>query len=177
MNKGLKTGLLLFAFSLICGLLLAVSNKITSPIIEAAKLEKVQTNLKEFYSGSEYEFTVDNVTSKYTNVSEIYVIKKNGEVFANAYLLTATGGYGGNIELLVVVEKEDLKLAGLKVISHSETKGIGSKIVDEDFNVVSKPLSSLDDNFEGITGATVSSKAVKRGLKLALKQAQRSFGA
>ena len=89
-------------------------------------------------------------------VTEIYKAK-NGA----GYTITAFGkGYGGAVNYMVAFDN-DGKIVNLKVLSHSETAGLGSKIENPEFLAkfkgTDKELTSGDIDMIG--GATISSNA------------------
>lgn len=90
-------------------------------------------------------------------------------------------GYGGRITMMVGITEEG-KVAGIKVLSHSETPGLGAKIKKDDFlqqdaireGGLEEPPALVQDGgkVEAITRATISSRAVVRGINQALAVAE-----
>ena len=82
-------------------------------------------------------------------------------------------GYGGAIDMMVGVTI-DYKVSGVKVISNSESAGLGAKCTDDAFRKqfkgkgdtvkVIKNGTPKDDEIVAITGATITSKAVTSGV-------------
>ncbi|MCK4613448.1 MAG: FMN-binding protein, partial [Thermoplasmata archaeon] len=78
----------------------------------------------------------------------------------------------GPIEILVALknttlEGDDIILRGISIISHSETPGLGEKIVEASFleqfegiGVNDVRLTKDDGGIDAISGATISSSAV-----------------
>ncbi len=101
-----------------------------------------------------------------------------------AVILTAIApdGYSGKIKLLVGINY-DGSLAGVRVISHKETPGLGDKINERkaDWILKFKNLSLQDPelskwkvkkdggNFDQFTGATITPRAVVTAVKKALQ--------
>lgn len=83
-------------------------------------------------------------------------------------------GYSGPIEMLIGINKEG-KVTGLKVLNHRETPGLGANIVKESFlkqfigKSLKNPIEPKKD-IDAITGATISSRAVCKGIKEALRK-------
>lgn len=78
---------------------------------------------------------------------------------------TVAQGYGGDINIAVGIDVATETLAGVKVLRHAETPGLGSRIEEPDFlaQFQGKSLSDsfvVGDDVDGITAATVSSEAV-----------------
>lgn len=80
-------------------------------------------------------------------------------------------GYCGKIEMLVGLNLEE-KITGIKILSHNETPGLGDRITEKAFleQFLQKSIAEIDLKSEGgmidaITGATISSRAVIKGIK------------
>ena len=92
-------------------------------------------------------------------------------------------GYGGDVSLIVAVQKDDLTLSGVRVLSHEETAGLGAKIVEPGFldrfagkggpatvlNVIRSGGEADSDSIEAIASATISSRAVVNAANAALE--------
>ncbi|MDD5748829.1 MAG: RnfABCDGE type electron transport complex subunit G [Actinomycetota bacterium] len=93
---------------------------------------------------------------------------KGGFVF-----LITTKGYGGNMNLAIGVGKNG-KVAGISVISQNETPGLGGNCVKPEFlkqfkgKKHSSPLE-VGKDIQAITGATITTRAVAKAVKIALK--------
>ena len=74
-------------------------------------------------------------------------------------------GFGGDIELEVIADEE--KLYAVNVLSNSETQGIGSKAIEA---LPALMVEQQSFNVDGITGATVSSTALRTGVEQAIKE-------
>ncbi len=103
---------------------------------------------------------------------EIFPAKKNGKVIAFAYESAATG-YHGLIHLMVGVDSSG-KLTGMSIMTHSETPGLGARIVEPAFTRQFKgltgplKLSSQGGKVDGVSGATHSSEGVVNAVNKAL---------
>lgn len=155
----------LAAICLVVTALLAYINSVTSPIIaeanEKAKIEAMQEVLTE---ADEFE-KIEEVSTP--NVTEAYRAK-NGAGYV--FMLT-TKGYGGAIELACGM-KADGSIESIKTLNHSETSGIGSRVVDNasgySKNYTGKTAADYED-VDAVTGATISSKAYKSAVKSAFE--------
>jgi electron transport complex protein RnfG len=91
--------------------------------------------------------------------------------------VTGTGGYDGDIVLMVGIDLQSNQLLGLEIIQHNETPGVGARIESESFRKQFKnlPLSTMPalkkngGKVDGISGATYSSSAVINGTDSAIK--------
>ncbi len=111
----------------------------------------------------------------------IYLARKNGEPIAAIFDTVARDGYNGPIQLLIGV-RYDGTVAGVRVISHRETPGLGDAIeIDESDWILRFSGRSLDDppieawevardggTFDQISGATVTSRAVVEAVRRTL---------
>ena len=86
-------------------------------------------------------------------------------------------GYSGRIELIVGITQNG-SINNIEVISHKETPGLGSKIKDKEFidQFIGKTAEDLDmrvkkdgGGVDGISGATISSRAFCEAVKQALE--------
>lgn len=93
---------------------------------------------------------------------------KNG---AGYVFMLSTKGYGGEIKLICGI-KADGTIEQTKTLSHSETSGIGSKVVDNESPYRSQYEGKTVDKLDGVdavTGATISSKAYKKAITAAFE--------
>lgn len=105
----------------------------------------------------------------------IFPAKKGDEITALAYSSSATG-YHGIIEIMVGVGL-DGKLTGISIMTHTETPGLGARIVEPDFTDQFSGLELSDDlklssdggQVDGVSGATLSSKGVLSAVRKALE--------
>lgn len=87
---------------------------------------------------------------------------KNGGTVVGYYADVAPKGFKGPVNMLIGLAP-DGKVCGIEIISSGETPGIGDKIEKKDF------LDAvIGGNYDTISGATYSSKAVINGTKAAL---------
>jgi len=85
-------------------------------------------------------------------------------------ILVASRGYGGPIRMAVGVDRNG-KVVGVKIVSYAETPGLGTKVVDDpSFLPRFSGLSTVDEakKIDTITGATKSSRGVRKGVEAAL---------
>jgi electron transport complex protein RnfG len=113
--------------------------------------------------------------------SIVYRARKDNQPIAAVFTTIAPNGYNGKIKLLVGVYY-DGSLAGVRVISHKETPGLGDKIdlKKADWILQFTGLSLIDPveskwkvkkdggQFDQFTGATITPRAVVKAIKNAL---------
>jgi electron transport complex protein RnfG len=109
-------------------------------------------------------------------VKSLFPARKTGKCFAVAFEVTGKG-YGGLIGIMIGVDLKTGHLTGIRVMTHSETPGLGARATESAFyeqfgNLAPKDvaLSSKGGKINAISGATNTSRgvveAVKEGLKL-----------
>lgn len=112
----------------------------------------------------------------------VYRARKDNEPVAAIFTSVAPNGYSGKITLLVGVYY-DGTLAGVRVINHKETPGLGDKINEKktDWILKFKGLSLINPieskwavkkdggEFDQFTGATITPRAVITAVKKALQ--------
>lgn len=113
---------------------------------------------------------------------KLYIARQSGDVVAVIIPATARDGYTGDIDLIVGINR-DGSVAGVRVLSHRETPGLGDKIdykksqwVD---GFIRKSLLNPQPekwqvkrdggDFDQFTGATITPRAVTRAVKQALE--------
>jgi electron transport complex protein RnfG len=105
----------------------------------------------------------------------IFPAKKGGAFVAVAYSEAATG-YHGPIEVMVGI-RMDGSLSGISVMTHSETPGLGARVVEPGFTkqfegLTLSPqlnLSGAGGSVDAVSGATTSSKGVVKAVRQALE--------
>jgi electron transport complex protein RnfG len=118
--------------------------------------------------------------------TRVYRGRKDGDPVAAVFTSVAPNGYSGPIRLLVGVRR-DGTLAGVRVVTHKETPGLGDKIDERKSDwVLSFTGRSLGDppperwkvrrdggDFDQFTGATITPRAVVKAVRRTLEFAQR----
>ena len=86
------------------------------------------------------------------------------------FMLT-TKGYGGDIDLICGI-KSDGTIEATQTLNHSETSGIGSRVVGKDSDYRKGYQGKTADSYDSVdavTGATISSKAYKKAIAAAFE--------
>ncbi len=161
MKKSISENLIpvLFLTIVVCvsAIALTITNSITKDRIEEKKDEEIQNKLKDLFpSMKNYEYDDD---------TEIYTIYQDIDVLGYAFVAKGSG-YGGEIEILVGLRDTET-IEGIKIISHSETPGLGDKITQDSFteqfigvDISKVKLKEDGGEVDAITGATISSSSV-----------------
>lgn len=172
----IKTGLILFLITALSAGLLAVVNAKTAPIIEKNELLKEQAAMQLVLPDAE-GFEAENLANGKMDkiVSAVYKSKNN----AGYVVMTSPVGYGGEISMAVGVTS-DGKVSGVKVISNSETAGLGAKCTDSEWigqftgktdGITVAKGNAKDNQINAISSATITSKAVTAGVNSAISAA------
>jgi len=129
-ERTLSHGLILGAFCLGFGIVLAYSDHITVEDIAARALEDKLNSLAQVIPSSIHDNNLveDAITMKNERDMEITVYRatKEGKVVGLAYEIFGVG-YAGKIKLMMGIDTEG-KILGVRVISHKETPGLGDKM-------------------------------------------------
>jgi electron transport complex protein RnfG len=184
----LKVAGTLTAICLVVAALLGAVNAVTTDKIATINRENTETALKNVAAADEFpavELTdamAAAASSQGAKVTEAYEVKSGGEHAGYAFKMVASGSQG-NIEMIVGVDADNA-VTGVSIVSNKETAGIGSKVMTNQPNAKGTPVL---DQFKGmsgagslvvgktvdaISGATVSSKGVTKGVNGALAVAE-----
>lgn len=154
----IRLGGILCMITLIITLALAGANYLTKDRIADNNIQKEIMARREVIDADSF----DPLTKS------IYAAKKAGKT--QGYCVNvAPKGYGGDIRMIVGVDTEGT-VTGVKIISHSETAGLGARVRESTFidQFKGKTSAALGENIDAISGATVSSRAVTEGVNDAL---------
>lgn len=167
-----KLTLTLLGICAVVALLLGVVNSVTEPIIVEIQAEKTAAAMSQVLPADEYQ----KVETTYPNVTAMNKAMSVGEQIG--YVVeVATNGFGGAMSMVVGVDM-DGAVTGVSVTDNSETANIGTKVVN-DQTVLDRfigmshadgkiTVNSGTNRFDGVSGATVSSKGVTAGVNTAL---------
>jgi len=174
-SKAWMLGLLLI-LSIICSAALAFVNIKTEPIIRRnEEIKRMMTVLNVFevsYDPLDYRSVTDTFRFRITETEEngltIFHEKESGQTA----LQLSGSGFQGIIKVVVALKGDTV--SGFRIIRQSETPGLGSRISEEAFQkqFIGKKVSggitlvksgkAGPKEFDAITGATESSKALAR---------------
>lgn len=174
MNLGIVLGII----SMIAALLLGTTYSITKPAIEKQRKLAIEEAQKLIFPDAfSFQSTINPDTNKEftdirigsTTIKTIDEAKdKDGTIIG--YVVNAlTPGYGGNIIFVIGFTNEN-KIKNIKVTEQTETPGLGANISKRSFLDQFQNKSFLDlfivkQDIKAITSATISSKALTKGIK------------
>lgn len=192
MNKKIvKDAMILFAFTVVLGLLLGIVNEITKEPIAKVNYEIEQNAYREVFKDADSFEAVESFTAKdaakiiakseYTadEITDVNAAKdKDGNILGYVINVTSHEGSQADISLSVGI-RMDGTLNGYSITSISETPGLGMLVkekpfysqfenkAEESYNVV-KSTPASDNEIESVTGATISSRAVTNAVNASL---------
>lgn len=177
----------LTVISLVTAALLGGVNAVTKGNIAAINAEKTQVAMSKvvedpsgFQPVAEIpQGALDAAAAYGGTLTELYDGQGAGYV-----MKVVASGSQGNIEMMVGVDG-DGAVTGVSIVKHAETSGIGSKVMNDDalpsgtgvldqFAGMSHADGDLEvgKNVDAISGATVSSKGVTKGVNAVLAAAE-----
>ncbi len=184
-----KLGLILFLISAVAATLLAMTNYVTAETIEAINEKtNMEARLEVLPEASEFQavdpdelMTVvkDIGLEKPEELVEVFVGKNGGQEVGYTVKTAPSSGFSGTIEVLTGISN-DGNLAGMTILSHGETPGLGANATLPDFRNQYQGLSAEEDvsvaksapsgnEIQAITGATITSEAVTDGVNIAIE--------
>ena len=181
MNKKIvHDALVLFAFTVVLGLILGVVYGITKGPIDQVNYEKTQSAYKQVFEDADsFEEYADFDTAAADDIEAVNTaLDASGNPLGYVLTVTAKDGSQGSITFSVGIQN-DGTVNGYSITSISETPGLGMKAQEEPFysqfegkNVdsftVVKSTPSADNEIEAISGSTITSKAMANGVNACL---------
>ena len=203
MKNIIKDACILFAITLVAGILLGLVYNVTKDpiaqqnekakqkayqevIADADKFEaldgsyasdKVAETAKAVLSASATDFSKDDV-------SEVVAGIKNGKIIGFVVTVVAHDGYGGDIKFSVGLSTDGTYL-GTSILTISETAGLGMKAREPSFynQYVNKQADKFvvpkdggdGEQIDALSGATITSRAVTGAVNAALGYYQNAF--
>lgn len=178
-----KNGLLLFVFALITAGILAGTYEGTKEQIAESERIAAEKALLEIIPRERFDNDLlldtlvipDSAQAQLGKVTgeSIYVARKNQQVVGVIIPAIAPDGYSGNIKMIAGINT-DGTLAGVRVLTHKETPGLGDKvdlrkskwILDFNNKSLNNPkaegwkVKKDGGEFDQFTGATITPRAV-----------------
>lgn len=190
MKGMIKDALILFAITLIAGLMLGVVNDITKEPIaqqeQKAKNEACQNvfaaadsfKAQELADSAQIEQVLTDAGISGADIDELMAAKDaSGALLGYVITVTDHEGYGGDIQFSMGITNEGT-LNGISLLSISETAGLGMRAGEvlvpqfADKNVskftYTKTGATADSEIDAISGATITTNAVVNGVNAGL---------
>ena len=190
MKGMIKDALILFAITLIAGLMLGVVNDITKEPIaqqeQKAKNEACQNvfaaadsfEAQELAVSAQREQVLTDAGISGADIDELMAAKDaSGALLGYVITVTDHEGYGGDIQFSMGITNEGT-LNGISLLSISETAGLGMRAGEvlvpqfSDKNVsrftYTRTGATADSEIDAISGATITTNAVVNGVNAGL---------
>jgi Na+-translocating ferredoxin:NAD+ oxidoreductase subunit G len=172
MNKMIKLGLTLAAYSVASCFCLALVNNFTAPVITKHQAEKLNEGLKVVYQDADgFEQVTDfEKPAGAISVDELYLAKKSGTVVGAITKVT-----GPTYDHATILVGQNLKgiITGVQFLDLTDSPGFGLKAKDPSYKVPSGKTFydqftgknagdgfTIGSTYEAISGATITSKGV-----------------
>jgi electron transport complex protein RnfG len=176
--------LVLTALTVVAGLILSLVDGMTrEPIARQLRLQTLKA-IKAVLPAVDNDPAGDTVAlnigkdRKGKEIKRIfYRGRKGGDLIGVAFKVVSHEGYGGDIDIMVGVHPDGV-VTGIEILSDLETPGLGARISEPKFKdqFKGKSLTNADwrvkrdgGQFDQITGATISPRAVVKAVKLGLE--------
>lgn len=190
-NTIIKDAMILTLITLVAGGVLGLVYEITKePIAKQQEMAKQEAYKSVFEDADSFEVCVeegDGELAAYLaengfeaqTINEVMEAKDaSGETLGYAINLTTSEGYGGDITFSMGV-REDGTLNGISILTISETAGLGMNATKDEFKnqfqnkqaeafEVTKTGAVADNQINAISGATITSNAVTKGVNSGL---------
>ncbi len=185
----LRVGLMLAVFAVVATSLVVFTEIKTRDQILENERQALLSALNELVDSKRYDnnLLTDTILLTATEklgtkeTTKVYRARKNNKPVAVVFTSIAPNGYNGEIKILVGINY-DGSLAGVRVINHKETPGLGDKIMLSKSNWILQfkglSLEKLSASkwkvkhdggvFDQFTGATITPRAVVEAVKKSL---------
>lgn len=165
----------LFLICVVVTALLALTNAVTAPKIDALAVETQEATKKQVLSSAD-SFSEEKQVEK-DGVSYTYYdgLTSDGSVMGYVFV-TSAKGYGGDISVMVGV-LGDGTVAGVNILSINETAGLGMNAKNQSFldqflgksgEIGVAKNNPSDTEIQALTGATITSSAMATAVNTAL---------
>ena len=165
----------LFLICVVVTALLALTNAVTAPKIDALAVETQDASKKQVLSSAD-SFSEEKQVEK-DGVSYTYYdgLASDGSVMGYVFV-TSAKGYGGDISVMVGV-LGDGTVAGVNTLSINETAGLGMNAKNQSFldqflgksgEIGVAKNNPSDTEIQALTGATITSSAMATAVNTAL---------
>lgn len=178
MKEILKLVAALTIISSAAGLLLAYTNKVTAAPIAAARQKETTAALKAVLPDFDNDPGVCTCQVQEDGRTwTFHVARTSGQFSGTAFETVSSKGYGGEIAVMVGITATGT-VERIHILSQHETPGLGTKVAEEPFKrqFEDRPVEGTvwavkkdNGNFDAVTGATISSRAVLEAVRNGLE--------
>ncbi|SHE67918.1 RnfABCDGE type electron transport complex subunit G [Alkalibacter saccharofermentans] len=184
-----RLSLVLFIISGIAALLLGATNYVTKDVIaEQIRLENEKARMEVLGDAEEFQQLDEDLISAAAQslgfdnlevIEEVYEGISAGQAVGYTFK-SVPRAYGGEITVLTGISI-DGTVTGMRIVSHTETPGLGAKATDGSFMAqfenqsATSPLQVIKSGTPGqneisaITGATITTEAIAQGVNYSIE--------
>tara|TARA_R110001583_G_scaffold49303_2_gene154310 strand:- start:3307 stop:3942 length:636 start_codon:yes stop_codon:yes gene_type:complete len=184
-----RNGLLLAAFAIVCTAAIAIISQLTKPVIAKQEQLALINTINQLIPEETYDNDIfascflvnDDLYLGKGKTQQVFLAKKDNTPVALMLETSTFKGYAGEIKLAVGIF-ENGEVAGVRVIRHTETPGLGDKIqtnkTDWIYGFNNKfyqkeqetrwEVKKNGGDIDAFTGATITPRAVTHAVKDAL---------
>lgn len=175
MREYLKLGLILMLVGALAALALGVTFTMTKEQIDKqAVIKQNKANSSVLDAKTFTQIKADELKEagiKLVNEQDKIFEAKNGAILVGYAIVVHPRGYGGLMEIAIGIA--DSKVNGVSMISNKETPGLGDavfkpKFIKQYLGKTPKDPVEVKKDIDAVTGATISSKALTKGVRTAL---------
>lgn len=165
----------LFLICVVVTALLALTNAVTAPKIDALAVETQEASKKQVLSSAASFSEEKQVEKDGTSYTYYDGLASDGSVMGYVFV-TSAKGYGGDISVMVGV-LGDGTVAGVNILSINETAGLGMNAKNQSFldqflgksgEIGVAKNNPSDTEIQALTGATITSRAMATAVNTAL---------
>lgn len=167
MSDYIRLPLVLFITTVASAVIITLVYSITDPILEAKNLENITNALNTAYEGQDFNYE-DMGLSRGNEILSGYLVTLEDGSVEYVYEVVETGK-NGDISMLIAFDESGV-VTSLNYININETPGIGAKVEEPEFLDTVIGQSASNPDIDTISGATISSTAVKTAVGVAGKQ-------
>lgn len=171
----LKTAAVLTIIASMTALMMAVVNWLTAGRIAENLRTDTETAIADLFPGAESfeKLDIDLTLPVY----DVWRVGGDGNQTSGYCIFAVVKGFKEEIDMIVGADTAG-QCIGVKILSFSETRGLGSRISEAGYleQYIGKAAGmTLDRDIDAVAGATISSRALLKGVNAAL--AVNIFGA
>jgi len=159
----LRITLPLTVICIVVALMLAVVNMLTADRIAGNAAKERENAVREIFTQAE---TISELPS--SGGAQVYLVTRGTELLGSCISLSENG-FGGAISMMIGLDTSG-SVCGVRIVSMSETPGFGTRAKNDSFlaGFRGRDPFVIGENFDALSGASVTSKAVVAGVNRAL---------
>lgn len=162
MANYIKVPLTLFIATTISAILITTMHGVSEPILEARTKETLDETFTTMYGSNLTSYDVIATDSEADNPA-IYNVKL-ADGSSETVFEMVENGKNGSIKMLIGYDQDNI-ISNFSYVEIAETPGIGMKVTEDSFVNTIIGQNAKEATVDGISGATISSTAVKTAVE------------